>query len=155
VTSQWWSDDDTLLAVLKDAMDAERDVPRQVIEAGKAAWAWRTIDAELAALTYDSAAEADLLTAGTRAEPAALRALTFTRDEMSIELEVTEEALVGQITPARAGDTVVVRVGTEEVSFATTDELGFFAIRPVPGRPFRLLIRTVTGSAVLTGWVSP
>jgi hypothetical protein len=155
VASQWWSDDDTLLAVLKDAMDAERDVPPQMIAAGQAAWAWRTIDAELAALTYDSAAEADLLAAGTRAEPAALRALTFTRDEMSIELEVTEDALVGQITPPRAGDSVVVRVGTEDVTVTTTDELGFFAIRPVPGQPFRLLIRTVAGAVVLTGWVSP
>ena len=136
-------------------MDAERDVPRQVIEAGKAAWAWRTIDAELAALTYDSAAEPDLLTAGTRAEPASLRALTFSRDEMTIELEVTEDALVGQITPAQGGETVVVRAGAAEAASATTDELGFFTIRPVPGQPFRLLIRTATGVAVLTGWVSP
>lgn len=155
MASQWWSDDEQLLGVLKEALDAEPAVPREVIEAGKAAWAWRTIDAELAALTYDSAADPDLLGAGTRAEPASLRALTFTRADLTIELEVTGDGLVGQITPARAGESVVVRIGTAGAAFARTDELGFFAIRRVPTQPFRLLIRTATGAAVLTGWVSP
>ena len=37
------SDDDELLAALKDALDAQRAVPREIVEAGQAAWAWRSI----------------------------------------------------------------------------------------------------------------
>lgn len=155
MASRYLNDDEQLLAVLKEALAAVQAVPREIIEAGKAAFTWREIDAELAALTYDSAAAADPLDAGTRAEPASLRALTFTCADMTIELEVTSEALVGQITPAQGGESVVVRVGTVEAASATADDVGFFALRPVPTQPFRLLIRTVTGAAVLTGWVSP
>jgi hypothetical protein len=155
VASQNLSDDEQLLVVLREALAAARAVPPEVIAAGKAAFAWRTIDAELAALTYDSAETADMLAAGTRAEPASLRALTFTGADMTIELEVTSEALVGQITPARGGQSVAVRVGTTEVASAVADEVGYFSLRPVPTEPFRLLIRTADGTSVLTGWVSP
>lgn len=155
MASQYLSDDAELLAALKDALAYERAVPREVIEAGKAAWSWRAIDAELAALTYDSALTADALAAGTRAEPASLRALTFTCEDLTIELEVTADALLGQLTPATGGETVVVRVGADEIASAIADEVGFFALSPVPTAPFRLQIKTVSGTIVLTGWVSP
>src|SRR5439155_1472035 len=84
------------------ALRAARDVPRRFVEAGQAALAWHNIDAELAALTYDSAAErperlgatrAEQLGAtraeqlgATRAESATLRALTFASNRLSIHL---------------------------------------------------------------------
>ena len=49
-----WADDDQLFAALKEAMRAARAVPPEFVEAGKSAYAWRNIDAELASLTYDS-----------------------------------------------------------------------------------------------------
>ncbi|GAB3955588.1 hypothetical protein GCM10029976_098820 [Kribbella albertanoniae] len=55
VTETDWNDDGQLLEALRDALVTEQEVPRAFVEAGKAAFAWRTIDAELAALTYDSA----------------------------------------------------------------------------------------------------
>jgi hypothetical protein len=153
MASQWWNDDDQLLAVLKDALRTEEAQPREFVEAGKAAYAWRTVDAELAALTYDSAGDAGLVGV-TRSESATLRALTFASADLTIELEVTPEALLGQITPVQAGS-VSVQVGTAEVSSAPIDELGFFIIRPVPAGAFRLLCRTASGAAVLTALVSP
>jgi len=153
MASQWWNDDDQLLAVLKDALRTEEAQPREFVEAGKAAYAWRTVDAELAALTYDSAGDAGLVGV-TRSESATLRALTFASADLTIELEVTPEALLGQITPVQAGS-VSVQVGTAEVSSAPIDELGFFTIRPVPAGAFRLLCRTASGAAVLTALVSP
>lgn len=154
----WLSDDDRLLAVLADALDDARAVPPRFVEAGKAAYAWRTIDAELAALTYDSAADLEL--AGVlRADSATLRALTFAAADLTIELELTAEALLGQISPVEAGDvTAYSGPVTDEVSTigtAVVDELGFFVLRPVPGEPFRLLCRTASGTTVLTGVVSP
>jgi hypothetical protein len=154
MTDQTW-DDDQLFAILKEALRDAESVPREFIEAGKAAYAWRNIDLELAALTYDSAVDCEVSIAGTRAEPAALRSLTFTCHEMTIELEVTDDALVGQIAPGRAGERVAVRVGSRDSAYSMTDEVGFFVVRPVPDEPFRLLVRTTAGRAVLTGWISP
>ncbi len=154
MADRWWVDDDRLLAMLRDALRAAHTVPREFVEAGKAAYAWRTIDAELAALTYDSAGDAGLLSAATRADPAALRALTFASAHLTIELEITPDAVLGQVTPAQTG-TVGVHVGAAEVASAVIDELGFFIISPVPTQSFRLLCHTASGDASLTGWISP
>jgi len=48
-----WNDDEKLIEALREAFASADDVPAAFVEAGKAAFAWRTIDAELAALTYD------------------------------------------------------------------------------------------------------
>ena len=55
--SGWWDDDEELLALLRDALAEQRDVPARFVEAGKASYAWHSIDAELAALAYDSVAD--------------------------------------------------------------------------------------------------
>jgi hypothetical protein len=162
MSSQWWTDDDQLLAALDDALGTAKAVPPEFVEAGQAAYAWRMIDAELAALTYDSAGDAELVTA-TRAEPATLRALTFASTGLTIDLEVRPDELLGQLSPEQPGQ-VTAYAGTvaaddepvtTEVGTAVVDELGFFIIRPLPAEPFRLLCRTTAGPAVLTGWVSP
>jgi hypothetical protein len=70
-----WADDDQLFAALKEAVRAARAVPPEFVEAGKSAYAWRNIDAELASLTYDSTRD---LVPSVRAETASIRALTFT-----------------------------------------------------------------------------
>ena len=46
-------DDDQLLALLQDAMRESREVPPGFTEAGRNAFAWRGIDAELAQLRLD------------------------------------------------------------------------------------------------------
>ena len=84
-----WDDDDTLLAALKQAVHARRDVPPEFVEAGKSAFAWHNIDAELAQLTYDSSREPHAALS-VRAEAAPVRALTFTSARLTIELEVSE-----------------------------------------------------------------
>ena len=81
-----WADDDQLFATLKEALRAGRAVPPEFVEAGKSAYAWRNIDAELASLTYDSTRD---LVSSVRAETASIRALTFTSAHLIIELEVS------------------------------------------------------------------
>jgi hypothetical protein len=153
MAGQWWSDDDQLFEVLRDALTSAREMPPGLVEAGKAVYSWRTIDAELAALTYDSAWEgADVLTRA--AEDATLRRLTFASETLSIELELTPGELLGQVSPPQAG-TVRLVAGTDELGTTPVDELGFFVIRPVPGRPFQIICRTDAGATVQTGWVSP
>lgn len=156
---EWWSDDDRLLATLDDAVSSARAVPSSFLAAGKAVYAWRTIDAELADLTYDSAADPELLSA-IRAESATLRALTFVSAGLTIEIEVTPEGLLGQISPVQAGQVTAYAgtadAGEEKSGFDTAviDELGFFVIRPLPAEAFRLLCRTASGVTVLTGLIS-
>src|SRR5262249_22425095 len=95
-----WADDDQLFAALKEALRARQAVPPEFIEAGKSAYAWRNIDAELASLTYDSTRD---LVPSVRAETASIRALTFTSAHLIIELEVSGESLHGQVVPAGEG----------------------------------------------------
>jgi hypothetical protein len=154
-----WRDDDELLAALADAVRAASAVPREFVEAGQAAYAWRAIDAELATLTYDSAAaqatpDRGLAQAGTRAEPAALRALTFAAGDLEIEVQIGADGLLGQVVPPQAGQ-VRAEPASGPAAVAAVDEVGWFEIRPVPAMPFRLRVTAGDRADVLTGWITP
>ena len=144
-------DDDELLAALGEALRAREEVPEWFVETGKNAYAWHNIDAELAQLTYDSSRDRDAISA-MRSETASIRALTFTSAQLSVELEVTTGSLVGQIIPPRAG-TLEVHT-TAGVASSLMDEIGCFAVTPIPNSPFRLRCRTEDGTDVLTGWIT-
>ena len=146
-------EDEELLTALGEALRARREVPEWFVETGKNAYAWHNIDAELAQLTYDSDSDADRgRVAAVRSEAASIRALTFTSTGLSIELEVGEGSLLGQIIPARAG-TLEVHT-TAGVASSPVDEIGCFAVTPIPTSPFRLRCRTEDGTDVLTGWIT-
>jgi len=99
--SQQWADD-RLMAALGEAVRAARAVPPEFTEAGRAAYTWRTVDAELAALTFDSATQAAAAPA-VRAEEASPRFLTFAGSQLTIELEIGPDSIVGQIVPSQPG----------------------------------------------------
>ena len=145
-------DDDRLLAALSEAMKARQAVPSWFIETGKNAFAWHNIDAELAQLTYDSN-EDRREAAVMRSETASIRALTFTSPHLSVELEVTENSLLGQIIPPRAG-ALEIHTRAGEISTTEVDEIGCFAVDPIPDSPFRLRCHTADGTDVLTGWIT-
>ena len=94
--------DDRLVEVLRRALAEADEVPTEVVAAARAAWTWRTIDAELAALVHDSTLD-DQELAGVRGA-ATVRALSFTVGEHFLELEVAEDgdrrSIVGQVMPA-------------------------------------------------------
>jgi multidrug efflux pump subunit AcrA (membrane-fusion protein) len=146
-------DDDELLARLAEAQEAAESVPRDFIEAGKAAYSWRTIDDELAELVYDSAMEEAQLAGQVRAEQAQLRALTFTTSALTIEVEVTADALLGQVVPPEAGE-VEVTTPAGKSQLEPIDDIGCFTIRPVPAGSFRLHCRTAGGIFVTTNWLN-
>jgi len=145
-------DDEQLLAALRAALKARQDVPDRFTETGKNAYAWHNIDGELAQLTYDSRSDAGQAALTVRSEAASIRSLTFTSGRLSIELEVAETSLVGQIIPPRAG-TLEVHT-TAGVTSSPVDEIGCFAVSPIPASPFRLRCRTEDGADVLTGWIT-
>jgi hypothetical protein len=145
-------DDQALLAALRQALRARQAVPPEFVEAGKNAFAWHDIDAELAQLTYDSTRDTGHVPS-TRTEAASIRALTFTSAHLTIELEVTSDTLLGQIIPTQ---TAMIKVQTHAgvETALSADEIGCFSIRPIPAVPFRLHCRTAGGIDVLTGWIT-
>jgi hypothetical protein len=151
VTSAWWTDDDALLTAVKDALHERDDVPASFVDAGTASFAWRNIDAELAALTYDSSQDA-LAGTSTRAEPAELRCLTFDAKHLTIELEIIADVLHGQVVPPQPG-TVELRHADGEVTTAEINDVGYFTATPLPAGTFRLHCNTADG-AVLTDWIT-
>jgi hypothetical protein len=143
-------DDDQLLAALSEAMRARQVVPSWFAETGRNAFAWHDIDAELAQLTNDSQNERRA-PAAVRSETASIRAITFTAARLRVELEITEGSVLGQVIPSRAG---ILEIHTKAgIRTAEVDEIGCFAVNPIPATPFRLRYRTADGADVLTGWI--
>jgi hypothetical protein len=149
-----WHDDEDLFGALREALREAEDVPPRFIEAGRAAFAWHNIDAELASLMYDSSVAAGEPVAAMRAQDASLRALTYATTELTIEVEITADAVLGQVLPPQPGSASSYVVSGPVVE-TTVDDLGFFAIRPVPARPFRLRCVTASGLDIVTGLITP
>jgi hypothetical protein len=145
-------DDERLLGALREAMRARQAVPPGFVETAKSVYAWHNIDAELAQLTYDSRRDKDR-SVSLRSEAASVRALTFTSAHTSIELEVTEDSLLGQVMPPGEG-TIEVQTREGVTAAAPVDEIGCFTIEPMPPSPFRLRCRTARGTDVVTGWIT-
>lgn len=134
----------------------------RMLEQVRLAFSWRTVDAELAELSFDSLVDCDgALALRADGDPTLEpRMLGFGAvvggEDVAIELEVTpgpgRPALVGQLLPPRSA-TVEVQAGSGAVGTVSADELGRFLVEPVPGGPVRLRVRH--GERVVqTTWVS-
>ena len=138
-----------LLAAVREALEEHDPVPPAVVEAARASLTWLTIEADLAALSEDTA-----LAAGVRTETAA-RVLTFECSTGVVVLEVTssgdERRLVGQADRAAALQ-VRHRGGTVDVE---TDAHGRFRVERVRSGPISVVC-TFTDSPetpLVTSWV--
>lgn len=114
--------DDSLAAELKDALVPD-DVPAGWRDAARGAFAWRTIDRELLALTYDSGLEAGAAVRGVIPP----RMLEFSSAALSLEVELAERRVVGQLTGTDVTE-VVFESADGRVRAATPDASGFFAL---------------------------
>ena len=153
---------DALLGELQGLLARVDPMPPQLMDQVRRSFCWRTIDAELAELAFDSLTDhGSALAIRTGADPALEpRMLGFGAivrgEDLSIEVEVNYEAaqcaLVGQIFPA--GATVVeVQAGGGGSTESSIDEFGRFFIEPVPCGPVRLRVEHA-GRVVQTAWVS-
>ncbi len=160
---QWT--DDALLAELGEALRTEREVPGALVDAGKALFTWKSVDAELAELTHarltydsfvdDAALQGDesSLLVVTRSQSASLRSLTYATDELSIELEVTGDGVLGQLVPPQPATVEVVTPDGVRTG-VTVDDAGWFTVRPVPPTRFRLTCHVGSGTSVVTAWIN-
>lgn len=145
-----WDDDRRLAEDLAAALRTADEVPERLLAAGRAAFAWHTIDADLATLVFDSAGMADT---GVRSEPAALRSLAFDASQVSLEIEVHPRELIGQVAPPQPGS-IDLRERDGSVREIAVDGLGWFQISPRPTGAFQLHLRTDSGLSVLTEWTT-
>src|SRR5438045_1899644 len=115
-------EDNALLRELSRIVTAGDPVPTEVIAAAKASFTWRTIDAELAELAFDSLLDDDALLVRGADQP---RLLTFEGSSVTIELVVVTEAdsrrVIGQLVPVQQADVEVVHRGGTATAYA--DEL--------------------------------
>lgn len=128
-------------------------VPAAVDQAARAALQWRSVDAELARLTYDSWVDERALT-GVRGHDG--RQLTFESPGLTLDVAVEEgtgQALIGQLSPPSAA-TVELR-HRDGMLTVLADALGRFMVEHLPGGPISLRCRpTGTSSSVDTEWVA-
>jgi hypothetical protein len=153
---------DALLEELQSLLARVDPMPARLLEQVRRSFCWRTIDAELAELSFDSLTDQEFALAvrsgaDTAAEPRMLGFGAVVRGEdLSIEVEVSASGdapmLVGQVFPAGA-TTVAVQAGTGGSFEVPVDELGRFVIEPLPCGPVRLRVEHA-GRVVQTAWVS-
>lgn len=127
--------DEELSAQLRDVLTVIDAPPEVLVEAAKAGLVWRTVDAELAALAFDSA----------MAEPAVRsfvppRVLTFETADTVLVIEIAKERRVrrvlGQIIEPGAGSVEIRHA--DGVTSVTADELGRFKAAPIPDGPLSI-----------------
>ena len=137
-------------------------MPPESLDQARRAFCWRTVDAELAELSFDSLVDPGLaLAVRSAADPGSeLRMLGFGAvvdgDDLSIDVEVESSpagiGLVGQLWPPGAA-TVEIQTGSGDAAMVAVDELGRFVVEPVPPGPVRLSVPH-HGRVVNTAWVS-
>ena len=148
-----WHDDDLLMERLTEAFARERAVPEHVMQAAKDAFDWRGVDEELETLTlsFDS-----LLTdaVGVRGPAGdSPRVLVFDGEDLTIEIEVGQDVVMGQVVPARS-ELVILQCADGRVDEVTADDAGFFLLRRPSQGPIRLKWPNGEAAGVVTGWIS-
>lgn len=122
-----------LPSYLIDAIMSESP-PAEAVELVKNAFTWRTIDAELLAMSYDSAGDL----AGVR-DASAQRTLEWTAGDVSIVVEINGTVLTGQISPAGAGTVTLRSLRDPETAIIEESDAGSFRFASTPVGPVVLV----------------
>ncbi|MGL4742822.1 MAG: hypothetical protein ACRCXL_00330 [Dermatophilaceae bacterium] len=141
-----WDDDDALAGDLADAVGGDREIPAQWRDAARGAFAWRTVEDDLLRLADDGA----LVGAAVRgaAEP---RVLSFGGADLTLEIEVNEQRILGQVLPPRA--CVLTMESPQQPPRSTsTDGSGLFVLDRTDQGAVRFGVET-EGAIRCTEWV--
>jgi hypothetical protein len=160
--------DDQLAAELAALFGRAEPVPDLVVATAKASFAMRSLDVELALLTWDSQVDHSTVLLRASGADGGPRALTFESDESAVEIEVAPPErgwrLLGQLTPveparvelhrAPGGGPEAVAQGVAEpvVSDVPVDELGRFTVADLPAGLVRIVVHREGRPPLATDW---
>jgi hypothetical protein len=147
--------DEQLLDELRRAASQFDPPPPAVVEAARSSFTWRTIDAELAALVFDSMVDRP---GGAMRGGEGPRLMTFSSPGLDVEVEVANRGsrrqLVGQLLPPQAAEIDVRHTaGTTTIQ---ADQLGRFHADAIGSGPVSLRCRLAVAPPappVVTEWV--
>jgi hypothetical protein len=151
--------DAALLAELGGAAARVDPVPADLVAAARGVLTWRTVDEELAELTFDSL-EDGLVGVRSAVTTAAPRQLSFEAGAAAVEVELADGRLIGQLVPPGPAR-VELHHGADVVATRADDlgrfsfDVGVFAL-PDAGSPAPCRLR-VDGEAfrLVTTWFTP
>ena len=112
------------------------------------AFALHDLDSRIAELTFDSVVDA-LPVRGATGAP---RMLTFHAGEVTVDVELTAQGLMGQVLPPCSAR-IEVLSGPQAGSPLTTDDMGRFTYESAPAGPFALRLRT-GDEVIVTDWLT-
>jgi hypothetical protein len=145
--------DDDLLAGLRRLAALADPVPAHVRAAARAAFETRDLDARLAELIADSAAEADFEPVRQATDE---RLLSFAADGTQVELTVRAEGagwtMMGQIFGPGTRQ-AAVETGPRAGTPLDVDDLGRFVATGLRSGPVRLRCGLPGGGSLVTSWV--
>lgn len=145
-----WADDEQLFEELRTAFRDMGPIPPEVIAAGKAAFELRTLDLELALLTYDSERDPELAGA-FRGNGLTVRRMVFSLDGTSIDVDVLADSVVGQISPATSGQ-IVLETRDGRSTVGDVDENGMFTVPLTRPAEIRLRVNPIDRPPFATEW---
>lgn len=147
--------DARLLDALRAVAGTADPVPSTVVQAARASFTWRSIDAELAELAYDSLLD-DALLVGVRGGESP-RSLTFEAPDVVVEVEVVEAGarrrLLGQLIPPLGAEIHIRHSGG--MVRVEADDVGRFTASGVAPGPvsLRCKVQGREDAPVETPWV--
>ncbi|KMS76376.1 hypothetical protein ACM01_06185 [Streptomyces viridochromogenes] len=122
-------------------------VPAQLRQTAVDAFALHDLDARIAELTFDSVVDAIPVRGVTDAP----RMLTFRAGDVTVDVEVTAQGLMGQVLPPHKA-WIEVLGGPQSAVPVVADDMGRFTSDAPPSGPFALRLRT-GGEVVVTEWL--
>jgi hypothetical protein len=139
---------DQLEQNLRGAADLLDPVPERLKHGAVVAYAWRTVDADLAELVFDSLSDEAVAAVRGGDQP---RVVTFRTGDLTVELELEDgRRLVGRVEPAGPSQ-IGIQQGPRTVT-VPADALGRFATSELSRGALRLHIQTQHRS-VVTDWI--
>ena len=143
---------DAALRALGEALQAVDGPPPQAVSQAKLVFTWRTVDAELAELTFDSLVHG--APAGVRGGGSA-RTVTFETPAVVIDAEIAAVGdrfdLIGSLSPVADAELSIERPGGAEAAVAV-DDLGRFHLTGLERGTVRFVVRAGETARVVTDW---
>ncbi|MET9146137.1 hypothetical protein [Streptomyces sp. NPDC004042] len=132
---------------LRQAAAVLDPVPDSLRQLAVEAFALHDLDARIAELTFDSLVDAIPVRGATDVP----RMLTFQAGDLTVDVEVSGDGLLGQVMPPQPARIEVLN-GPRAGDRLTADELGRFAAQAPPAGPFALRLHA-GGDVVVTEWL--